>query len=99
MWVDAGKKEKRRGPAPPGGVIDIDSFLRPLLEDLEILAGKGVACSRWDVEEGIFRDFTLRAHLVVVIGDMPAISKVSSYIALLYRLLASALRLTYALFS
>jgi hypothetical protein len=96
---DAGKKEKRRGPAPPGGVINIDSFLRPLLDDLEILAGKGVTSSRWDVEEGIFKNFTLRAHLVVVIGDMPVISKVSSPSTLPHIHIATALKLMYVLFS
>lgn len=80
-----GKKEKRRGPVPAGGVIDIDSFLRPLVDDLRILATEGIRCSRWDPINYSMRGFTLRAHLVVVIGDMPAISKVIHLLPLKFK--------------
>jgi hypothetical protein len=45
------------------------------MEDLRRLATCGVNAKRWD-GEGRFEDFTMKAHLIVVSGDMPAISKV-----------------------
>jgi hypothetical protein len=58
--------------------FDIDSFLEPLMEDLKTLAVEGVSAQRW-VGEGRaqeLQDFRLRAHLLTVSGDMPAIAKV-----------------------
>jgi hypothetical protein len=58
--------------------FDLDSFLEPLFQDLRILATDGVRAERW-VHAGPARhlvDFTLRAHLLTMSGDMPAVSKV-----------------------
>ncbi|KAJ9118604.1 hypothetical protein QFC22_003824 [Naganishia vaughanmartiniae] len=48
------------------------SYLQPLIESLRILACEGVEASHPDGQP-----FTLKAHLITVSGDMPAISKVS----------------------
>jgi hypothetical protein len=54
--------------------VDIDSFLWPLIQDLERLATVGVIARRWI--NGRLADYQMRAHLIVISGDMPAISKV-----------------------
>lgn len=60
--------------------MDFDSFLRPLFDELEVLAGQGVECRRYLPEAASLSDlFTLRAHVITVTGDMPAVAKVSSY--------------------
>ena len=56
------------GPKKPQ---DFDSFLWPFLQELHLLA-RGVRS--FDVLGGTF--FTLRAHLIVVFGDIPAMSMV-----------------------
>lgn len=61
------------------GKVNFDSFLRPLLDELKLLAGKGVECRRYLPESLTLSDvFTLRAHVITVTGDMPAVAKVSS---------------------
>lgn len=54
----------------------MDTFLKPLIDDLKVLATTGIPAVRWDDDQLV--KFTMRAHLVVVSGDMPAISKVRS---------------------
>ena len=54
------------GPKKPQ---DFDSFLWPFLQELLCLS-RGVRS--FDALEGAF--FTLRAHLIVVFGDIPAVS-------------------------
>ena len=54
----------------------MDSFLWPLIEDLERLATTGVSAKRW--VDNKLADFTMRGHLVIISGDMPAIAKVGS---------------------
>jgi hypothetical protein len=54
--------------------IKLDTFLFPLVEDLKKLAVQGVPARRW--QDGKLDAFTLRAHLVLMSGDMPAIAKV-----------------------
>lgn len=54
----------------------MDTFLQPLIDDLKVLATTGIPAVRWDNDQLV--KFTMRAHLVVVSGDMPAISKVRS---------------------
>ena len=54
--------------------LDMDSFLWPLIEDLRALATTGIDARRWI--DGKLQSFTMRAHLILVSGDMPAISKV-----------------------
>lgn len=60
--------------------FDIDSFLQPLVDDLRILAVKGVPALRWNLSASTTEDtlvpFQLRAHLLTFTGDMPAIAKV-----------------------
>lgn len=55
--------------------VNIDSFLFPLIEDLKRLAIPGIPAHRWIGDELV--GFQLRGHLVLLNGDMPAISKVS----------------------
>jgi hypothetical protein len=55
--------------------VDMDSFLWPLIEDLRTMATTGVPAKRWTANKLV--NFTMRAHLVVISGDMPAIAKVS----------------------
>lgn len=55
------------GPNTPK---ELDSFLEPLISELESL-GHGVAA--FDGEE--MRPFCLRAHLIACFGDMPAVAK------------------------
>lgn len=54
--------------------LDLNSFLFPLVQDLKKLAVEGVACRKW--EERTLINFTLRGHLILVNGDMPAVVKV-----------------------
>lgn len=54
--------------------LDMDSFLWPLIQDLEVLATSGVKARRW--VDGELVSFMMKAHFVVISGDMPAISKV-----------------------
>lgn len=58
------------------GTVNFDSFLVPLLEELRQLATKGV--DPYQYVEGVegLQSFRLRAHLITVTGDMPAIAKV-----------------------
>ena len=56
-----------QGPKQPG--IDIDVFLEPLLEDMQILWNEGVRM--WD--EYRQEHFTLRAIIFVTINDYPAL--------------------------
>ncbi|KAJ9095019.1 hypothetical protein QFC21_005812 [Naganishia friedmannii] len=67
-FVSTGTREEITGRK-----VVLDSFLWPLLEDLEILAGVGFPAQRWIGDKQ--QAFNLRAHLIVVSGDMPAISK------------------------
>ncbi|QRV80568.1 Transposase family tnp2 [Ceratobasidium sp. AG-Ba] len=57
---------------------DINSFLVPLIEELEQLA-QGVTASKVASEEDNFEgdgaEFILRAFLIILFGDIPAISK------------------------
>lgn len=55
-------------------VVNIDSYLQPLMSDLKILAIEGVPAFRWI--DGELQPFRLRGHLVLVCGDMPAVAKV-----------------------
>lgn len=72
-WMHLGTKRARQGK------VDFDSFMQPLLEELQILAGAGVECRRYLPGPQTLSDiFTLRAHLITVTGDMPAVSKVST---------------------
>ncbi|KAJ9111247.1 hypothetical protein QFC22_006547 [Naganishia vaughanmartiniae] len=57
--------------------LDMDSFLWPLIEDLRKLATAGVKARRW--EGGRLVDYLMRAHLIVISGDMPAISKLMNF--------------------
>lgn len=73
-----GRKEKRFGNAANDQTTFlVDTFLQPLVDDLRTLALEGVTAVRWVGENLV--PFTMRAHLLVVIGDMPAISKVSCH--------------------
>lgn len=61
--------------------MDFDSFLRPLYDELKVLAGQGVECRRYLPESAKLSEmFTLRAHVITVTGDMPAVAKVSSFV-------------------
>jgi hypothetical protein len=62
--------------------LNLDSFLYPLVEDLQKLALEGVAARRWAGGEVV--SFRLRAHLILINGDMPAIAKVSRYSTWIY---------------
>lgn len=53
----------------------IDTFLQPLVDDLRELASDGVPAVRWEGDSLV--KFSMKAHVIVVSGDMPAISKVS----------------------
>lgn len=61
-----------------GGTVDYDSFLLPLLQDLKLLATEGVDAKEYDPLSGRLKaeTFRLRAHLITVCGDMPALAKV-----------------------
>jgi hypothetical protein len=70
-------------PLPKGtkddkeGKVKFDTFLWPLLKELEILATTGVKCRKIQPLTGALSEsFDLRAHLISVTGDMPAVSKV-----------------------
>jgi hypothetical protein len=56
------------GPRKP---IDFDSFLWPLIEEMMMLS---VGIEAWDGEVG--ERFLLRAYLILVFGDIPAVSMV-----------------------
>jgi hypothetical protein len=59
------------------GKVKFETFLWPLIKELEILATTGVECRRFVPSTGgLSTLFDLRAHLITVTGDMPAISKV-----------------------
>lgn len=59
-----------RGPKAPQ---EIDTFLRPLLDELKLLFN-GID----DVLDGSTgQRFKLRAHIVIVTGDLPAVSKLT----------------------
>lgn len=60
-----------------GGSADYDSFLQPLLHDLKVLATDGVDAKEYDATTGRLADgtFKLRAHLITICGDMPAVAK------------------------
>lgn len=66
--------------------VDIDSFLQPLPDDMEILATTGTQAMRW-VERvnpqqqttQSSEEFTLRAYILSVSGDMPAIAKLMHF--------------------
>lgn len=58
----------------PELAIDLDSFLKPLIDELATL-GEGVSC--WHAERQ--STFTLRAHLVLVTGDQSAMTKICGY--------------------
>jgi hypothetical protein len=60
------------GPKCPA---DINSFLQPLIEELLELA-KGTAAA--DVLGG--KLFALRAHLIAIFGDIPAVTKLLDFI-------------------
>lgn len=58
--------------------MDFDPFLRPHFDELKVPAGQGVECRRYLPKSATLSDiFTLRAHVIMVTGDMPAIAKVS----------------------
>lgn len=63
-----------------GGSVDYDSFLQPLLHDLKTLATDGVEAREYDPQAGCLTEqtFQLRAHVITVCGDMPAVAKVSN---------------------
>jgi hypothetical protein len=63
-----------------GGSVDYDSFLQPLLHDLKVLATDGVDAKEYDAVTGRLGDetFKLRAHLITICGDMPAVAKVGT---------------------
>lgn len=69
--------------------VDIDSFLWSLIQDLERLATVGVNARRWI--NGRLVDYQMRAHLIVISGHMPAISKVGVARTLIWHL-ADAIR-------
>lgn len=56
------------GPKNP---VDLTSFLEPLLEELKLL-GAGISVKLWD---GSTR--TVRVHLLLCMGDIPAITKLA----------------------
>lgn len=50
------------------------------MEELECLATEGVDCRRYGSTSQSLSDlFLLRAHLITVSGDMPAVAKVSCH--------------------
>jgi hypothetical protein len=55
--------------------VHLDTFLYPLVQDLRTLAIDGILTHRWSGDELV--SFRMRGHLLLVTGDMPAISKVS----------------------
>lgn len=58
----------------PKGPLEIDTFLRPMMDELELLQ-QGVEC--WDAHQQSY--FSLRAHLVMVTADQPAASKLMGH--------------------
>ena len=59
------------------GKVKFETFLWPLLKELEILATTGVKCRRFVPSPGeLSEPFDMRTHLITVCGDMPAVSKV-----------------------
>ncbi|KAI5448975.1 hypothetical protein NCC49_005708 [Naganishia albida] len=64
-----------------GGSADYDSFLQPLLHDLKVLATDGVDAKEYDATTGRLADgtFKLRAHLITICGDMPAVAKMMKF--------------------
>jgi hypothetical protein len=64
----------------PTGVADLDSVLQPLVDELEILAAEGVAAKHGvhdtAINDHVIEDFRLKARLIGVSGDMPAIAEV-----------------------
>jgi hypothetical protein len=71
--------------------VDFDSFLKPLLEDLTTLATEGILAYQYDDLSGRLKPFQLKAHLLTVTGDMPAVSKVGRFI---FQLVRKTLELT-----
>jgi len=59
------------GPNEP---VDIDSFLSPMVDEVQQLSKDGVQCYDAYTEEM----FRLRVHIVVCTGDTPAIAKLLS---------------------
>jgi hypothetical protein len=61
-----------QGPKQPGNNIDV--YLRPLVEELQLLWSK-LGVRVWD--EYKQEEFNLRALLFVIINDWPALSNLS----------------------
>ena len=59
------------GPKEP---IDLDSFLSPMVDEVQQLSRNGVQCYDAYTDEM----FTLKVHIVVCTGDTPAIAKLLS---------------------
>jgi hypothetical protein len=57
-----------------GQHLDMNSFLYPLMKNLKVLAIQGVPTR---LGPGISSQVNLRAHLIMIMGDMPTIAKVS----------------------
>jgi hypothetical protein len=73
--VYSGRKEKRFSNAANSNTTFLmDTFLQSLIDDLQTLATEGVKAVRWD--EGHLLPSTMKAHLLLVMGDMPTQSKV-----------------------
>jgi hypothetical protein len=69
-----GSKDDREGK------VKFETFLWPLMKELEILATTGVECRKFVPSTGTLSTvFNLRAHLITVTGDMPAVSKVGQF--------------------
>jgi hypothetical protein len=75
FWIHAGKRD-----FSVGREHDLDSFLQPLIDELKTLATVGVPARTWmysaDRGHDTLQPFTLRAHLLSMLGDMPAVAKV-----------------------
>nr|AAM19042.1 putative transposon [Oryza sativa Japonica Group]ABB47166.1 transposon protein, putative, CACTA, En/Spm sub-class [Oryza sativa Japonica Group] len=69
--ADEGNKSKRGGPRQPGN--DIDVFLEPVIDDLEILWKEGM--ETWDAYGQ--ENFKLRVLLFCTINDYPALGNLS----------------------
>lgn len=69
VWPTGTKHDKE-------GKIDFDSFLQPLVQDLQTLATGGIEAHQYDSDSASIQPFVLRGHLLTVSGDMPTISKV-----------------------
>lgn len=66
------------GPAEPA---NMNTFLRPFLEEITRLSDAGVQCYDADLDKW----YTLRVHLVLCMADTPAMSKMihfSGYVAI-----------------